>query len=113
MTISKLESNKTNFQHETLDAIARAFNMAGAAELESLVTGPTAQVRRPVDDLPAEWVAFTRQVVQLDRHAQQMMLSMLIFCQDRSRLRENLPDGHHPSGGGQHHPPAVVASTAL
>jgi transcriptional regulator with XRE-family HTH domain len=98
MTISKLELNKTNFQHETLDAIAHAFGMTGA-DLEAMVSLPTLQ-RRSVEDLPAEWVAFTRRVMALNRHAHALFTALLLFCEEHRHHDSTQPEGHHRSGDG-------------
>jgi transcriptional regulator with XRE-family HTH domain len=100
MTISKLEQNETtNYQRDTLDAIATAFNMTGL-EIEALVqvTGRSlATVVRPVE-LPLEWVSFTRRVMHLDRHAHILFQSLLLFCEEHRR-REEIPPSHHSSDG--------------
>jgi transcriptional regulator with XRE-family HTH domain len=91
MTISAFERDKSNYQKETLEGIAKVFGLTGA-DLEALVN-----VRQPrtVDpDLPAEWVAFTRRVVHLSSLGQGAMQFILLALEEADAKR------HHPDGGG-------------
>ncbi len=107
MTLSKVELNKANYQHETLDAIAGAFNMT-SVELEALVNPSSAPPRQ---ELAPEWVAFTRRVMHLDRHAQSLFTSLLLFCEEHRRRDDAKPDGHHQAdGGGLSRPPVIPAA---
>ena len=109
MTISSIERNESNYQKETLDALAVAFGLKSGAELEALVaTGPKL-VRRSSDvELPAEWIAFTRRMMRLTRQAQGVILMMVAILEDTGAVQNpsEQPEGSVPSGLSNHPTPA-------
>ncbi len=110
MTISAIERNESNYQKETLEALAKAFKKT-APELEALVTPGPKLVRRATDvELPAEWIAFTRRMMRLTRQAQGIILIQLAFFEDLGAVQHGSPveppDGPGPSGAPDHPTPA-------
>jgi len=100
MTISDIERNQSNYQKETLEALATVFGKTGA-ELEAMVMAPPPRLRRVGDyDLAPEWVAFTRRVMRLTRLAQGAMNMTLLAFEDAGAIQR-----------GFTHPPAE--STAV
>jgi transcriptional regulator with XRE-family HTH domain len=90
MTISDVERNQSNYQKETLEALAKAFGHSGA-ELEAMVTPRPA---RRTDDLPAEWIAFTRRAMHLSRLAQGALHMVVLALEeaDAGRAIISVPD---------------------
>jgi transcriptional regulator with XRE-family HTH domain len=94
MTISAIERNESNYQKETLEALAKAFHKT-APELEALVTPGPKLVRRASDvELPPEWIAFTRRMMRLTRQAQGVILMMLAILEDLGAAGPFDPSDH-------------------
>jgi hypothetical protein len=87
MTISDIERNQSNYQKDTLEALAKVFGHT-AAELEAMVTP---RPLRRTDDLPPEWIAFTRRVMQLSRMSQGTIQMMVLALEEAGAVRPGLP----------------------
>lgn len=83
MTISDIERNESNYQRETLDEIAKVFDKTGA-ELEAMVVVPRVLLQRRASDgdLSPEWVAYTRRVMRLTKHAQSALVVVLMAFEE-------------------------------
>ena len=93
MTISDIERGTANYQKDTLELLAKAFDKS-AAELEAMATAPL-QVphRRTTDsDLSPDWVAFTRRVMRLTRLAQGALQMTLLALEEAGATRGGTPD---------------------
>lgn len=94
MTISDIERNRSNYQKETLEALAGVFGKT-AAELETLVASRPA--RRTSDtELPAEWVALTRRIMHLTRQAQGAIMIVLLALEEAGAVRPPFDSGDPP-----------------
>jgi transcriptional regulator with XRE-family HTH domain len=95
MTISDLERDQSNYQKETLEALAAVFGKTGT-ELEAMLTTTKPLQRRASDaELAPEWVAFTRRVMRLSRLAQgALQMSLLAFEEAGAATKAS----HQPDG---------------
>jgi transcriptional regulator with XRE-family HTH domain len=106
MTISAIERNESNYQKDTLDALALAFKMKSGAELEALASLSPSRTRRATDsDLAPEWIAFTRRVMRLNRQAQGALHVIVLAFEDAGAVSpHDAPEADDPAAPAPAHP---------
>lgn len=91
MTISSIERNITNYHHNTLAALAVPFQKT-ASEIEAMAAPvrPSAEQQQ----LPPEWLSFTRRALGLSRLGQATLQMMLLALEDAGAVRrtESTPE---------------------
>ncbi len=104
MTISDIERNQSNYQKETLEAIAKAFQKT-AADLEAMVAIPPQQRRSGDLELAPEWIAFTKRVMRLHRLEQGALQMTLLAFENAAASQFRHPPDEDPlalSGDPEH-----------